>query len=106
MLPTFHTPRLRLRWMTEADVSALLEVFGDPEVCRYWSRPALRDVGEARALLDEIVAGTRVERCHSGASPAAMTTASWARARSRRSRSSTGAPKWGSHSDVVIGAVD
>ena len=56
-LPMLETPRLRLRWMTDADVPALFEVFRDPEVCRYWSRPALRDLDEARALLEDIVNG-------------------------------------------------
>lgn len=59
MLPTLETPRLRLRWMTERDVASLFGVFGDPEVCRYWSRPELRDIGQAYALLDEIVEGVR-----------------------------------------------
>jgi RimJ/RimL family protein N-acetyltransferase len=54
-LPTITTARLRLRWLTSDDVPALLGVFGDPEVCRYWSRPALRDRAAAAALHDEIV---------------------------------------------------
>ncbi len=45
--------------MTDVDVPALFEVFGDPDVCRYWSRPALRDLSEAQALLTEIVEGFR-----------------------------------------------
>jgi ribosomal-protein-alanine N-acetyltransferase len=57
MLPTLDTPRLRLRWLTTADVPALFEIFGDPEVCRYWSRPALRTEAEARQLQQEIVHG-------------------------------------------------
>ena len=57
MLPTLETGRLHVRWMTEADVPSLYEVFGDPEVCRYWSRPHLRNMAEARALLAEIEHG-------------------------------------------------
>jgi [ribosomal protein S5]-alanine N-acetyltransferase len=57
MLPILETPRLRLRWLRDADVPALFEVFGDQEVCRYWSRPALGDPAEARALLEEIRLG-------------------------------------------------
>ena len=56
-LPTIPTPRLRLRWLTAGDVPALAAIFGDPAVCRYWSRPPLRDPAEARALHDEIVRG-------------------------------------------------
>lgn len=54
-LPTIPTERLRLRWLTSADVPALVAVFGDPEVCRFWSRPALQDLAAAEALYDEIV---------------------------------------------------
>jgi RimJ/RimL family protein N-acetyltransferase len=57
MLLTLDTDRLRLRWLTDADVPALLEVFGHPEVCRYWSRPPLRDIAEAATLLKEIQHG-------------------------------------------------
>ena len=55
-LPTLETPRLRLRWLTPDDAPALFAVFGDPEVCRYWSRPPLADVDDARALQAEISA--------------------------------------------------
>ena len=53
-LPTIPTERLRLRALTPADVPALFGVFGDPAVCRYWSRPALPDFAAAAALHDEI----------------------------------------------------
>lgn len=54
-LPTIETERLRLRWLTAGDIDALALIFGDPEVCRYWSRPALPDRAAAEALHDEIV---------------------------------------------------
>lgn len=54
-LPTIETERLRLRWLSSGDVPALHQIFGDPEVCRYWSRPVLPDRAAAEALLDEIV---------------------------------------------------
>jgi ribosomal-protein-alanine N-acetyltransferase len=54
-LPTISTERLRLRWLTTADVPALFEIFGDAEVCRYWSRPPLRSTMEAALLQQEIV---------------------------------------------------
>jgi RimJ/RimL family protein N-acetyltransferase len=53
-LPTIETERLTLRWLTPADATALFAVFGDPEVCRYWSRPALPDHAAAVALQTEI----------------------------------------------------
>ena len=53
-LPTLATARLRLRWLTPADVPALFAVFGDPAVCRYWSRPPLADIAAAAALQREI----------------------------------------------------
>ena len=55
-LPTIATRRLHLRWLTPADVPALFAVFGDPAVCRYWSRPALPDLAAAAALQREIAA--------------------------------------------------
>ena len=53
-LPTLATERLELRWLTPDDAPALLAVFGDPLVCRYWSRPPLPDLGAAAALQREI----------------------------------------------------
>ncbi len=55
-LPTLETARLNLRWLTPDDAPALFAVFGDPEVCRYWSRPPLAHVDDARALQAEIAA--------------------------------------------------
>jgi RimJ/RimL family protein N-acetyltransferase len=56
-LPTISTERLRLRWLTTDDVPALAAIFGDPEVCRFWSSPALSDIAAAEALHSEIVRG-------------------------------------------------
>lgn len=56
-LPTISTERLRLRWLTPDDVPALASIFGDPEVCRFWSSPALSDLAAAEALHSEIVRG-------------------------------------------------
>lgn len=53
-LPTIDTPRLRLRWLTASDAPSLFTVFGDPEVCRYWSRPPLPDLESAVALQRDI----------------------------------------------------
>lgn len=55
-LPTIVAQEVKLRWITPEDVPALFEVFGDPEVCRYWSRPPLADVAAAAALQQEIQA--------------------------------------------------
>jgi RimJ/RimL family protein N-acetyltransferase len=46
--------RLRLRWLTTEDVAALFAIFGDAEVTRYWSHPALPDLAAAEALLARI----------------------------------------------------
>jgi RimJ/RimL family protein N-acetyltransferase len=45
---------VRLRWLEEGDVDALLAIFGDPAVMRYWSSPPLTDRRAAEGLLDEI----------------------------------------------------
>jgi RimJ/RimL family protein N-acetyltransferase len=55
-LPTLATDRLLLRWLVPADAPALFAIFGDPEVCRYWSRPPLDDLAGAEALQREIAA--------------------------------------------------
>jgi RimJ/RimL family protein N-acetyltransferase len=53
-LPTLPAPRLELRQLTRADAPALFAVFGDPEVVRYWSSPALADLAAAERLAAEI----------------------------------------------------
>jgi RimJ/RimL family protein N-acetyltransferase len=53
-LPTIATERLALRWLAEDDIPALFAVFSHPEVMRYWSSPPMKELGEARALLDRI----------------------------------------------------
>jgi RimJ/RimL family protein N-acetyltransferase len=53
-LPRLTGRRIDLRWLTREDASAILAVFGDPQVMRYWSSPPLRDLGAATELIDEI----------------------------------------------------
>ena len=53
-LPEVRAERVKLRWLTEADVPSLFAVFSDPEVMRYWSSEPMADPGEAEALLDDI----------------------------------------------------
>jgi RimJ/RimL family protein N-acetyltransferase len=53
-LPTITTARLRLRWLTEADIPALLTIFGDREVMRYWSHGPLADLDAAGDYLRTI----------------------------------------------------
>lgn len=45
---------MTLRRVTPEDVAALFRVFGDADVCRYWSRAALPDMDAAEALQREI----------------------------------------------------
>ena len=53
-LPTLITDRLVLRSLALSDAPALFAIFGDPAVCRYWSRPALSDLSAAMELQREI----------------------------------------------------
>ena len=62
-LPLLETPRLRLRATTPEDAPALLRIFGDPEVMRYWSAPPMADLAAAGALLARIERDFR-ERTH------------------------------------------
>ncbi len=56
-LPTLVTSNLHLRALTRADVPALFSIFGNPEVTRYWSHPALPTEDDAAKLLDHIMSG-------------------------------------------------
>lgn len=47
-----HTSRLRLRPLDEPDAPALLAIFGDPQVMRYWSTPPWTGLDEARGLIE------------------------------------------------------
>jgi len=58
-LPTLGGQRLTLRWLGEGDVPALLDIFSDVEVMRYWSSPPLAGHAEAADLLRSIHQGFR-----------------------------------------------
>lgn len=53
-LPTIRAGAVTLRALTPDDVPSLFTIFGDREVCRYWSSPALPDLAAAAALQAEI----------------------------------------------------
>jgi RimJ/RimL family protein N-acetyltransferase len=53
-LPDIPAERVRLRWLTDADVDDLFEVFGDPDVMKYWSCPPFVSRDQAQELVDEI----------------------------------------------------
>ncbi len=53
-LPTLSGARVVLRWPQESDAAELLEIFGDPEVTRFWSHGPFNEMDEARALIREI----------------------------------------------------
>jgi RimJ/RimL family protein N-acetyltransferase len=61
-LPTLDAGRVRLRWLTTADIPVLFAIFSDPEVTQYWGFAALPDHAAAAALLacihQEFRAGT------------------------------------------------
>jgi RimJ/RimL family protein N-acetyltransferase len=56
-LPTLPGDGLELRALESADVDDLYEIFGDPEVMRYWSRPPFASTQVARDFLAEIHEG-------------------------------------------------
>ncbi|HJQ98867.1 MAG TPA: GNAT family N-acetyltransferase [Candidatus Polarisedimenticolaceae bacterium] len=57
--PRLETARLVLRALSEPDAPALFEVFSDPQVMLYWSRPPMASVEEAVALVRDIEVGFR-----------------------------------------------
>lgn len=55
--PELGNAVIRLRAPSMEDVDDVLQVFGHPEVMRYWSRPPMRERAEAQALLENIHEG-------------------------------------------------
>jgi RimJ/RimL family protein N-acetyltransferase len=55
--PTLTTDRLVLRAVTDSDAPALFEIFSNPEVMRFWSRPPMESTEEAFSLVRDIEAG-------------------------------------------------
>ena len=53
-LPRLFGRRVDLRWLTRQDAPAILAIFGDPEVMKFWSAPPLKDLTGAVGLIDEI----------------------------------------------------
>jgi len=51
---TLSTPRLTLRFLSEADVRELFEIFSHPEVMRYWSWPAWTEMAQAQQFLGDV----------------------------------------------------
>jgi len=54
-----RTNRLILRFLDEADLSALYELFSHPEVMRYWSYPAWIEPSQAKQMLVDVQEGYR-----------------------------------------------
>jgi len=54
--PVLQGPRVRLRGPREDDDAALFALFGDARVMRYWSRPPMQDIVEAREQIARIQA--------------------------------------------------
>ncbi len=56
-LPTLDAGPFAFRMIRPDDAVDLLAIFGDHEVMRYWSRPALEDLQAARDLAREVLEG-------------------------------------------------
>ncbi len=52
-LPRLTGKRLELSGLTQRDAPAIFEIFGDPEVVRYWSSPPFTELSEANKLITE-----------------------------------------------------
>ena len=52
--PVIDTARLRLRELTAQDATAVFEMFGDPEVTRFYDAATMTDPEQARALTDRL----------------------------------------------------
>lgn len=51
--PTIHTDRLILRPLTAQDAPALLAIFSDPEVMRYWNTPSWTSIDTAQEFISD-----------------------------------------------------
>jgi RimJ/RimL family protein N-acetyltransferase len=56
-LPLIDAPRVRLRWLAERDVDALLAIFSDPVMMRFWATPPMKERAEAERYLRSIHEG-------------------------------------------------
>ncbi|MBX3703665.1 MAG: GNAT family N-acetyltransferase [Steroidobacteraceae bacterium] len=56
-LPTIDARRVRLRWLTDADVDALFAIFSDPVMMRFWATPPMKERAEAEDYLRRIHEG-------------------------------------------------
>jgi RimJ/RimL family protein N-acetyltransferase len=65
------TESLTLRFLSEADLPAVYDIFSHPEVMRYWSYPPWTEMSQAQQWLEKIQEGYRtrnalqlgIERC-------------------------------------------
>ena len=53
-LPRLPGRRLDLRWLTQRDAPAILEIFSNSEVMKFWGTPPLRNLDAATELIEEI----------------------------------------------------
>ena len=53
-LPTLTSPRVVLRWLEQSDVPALVEIFSDRRVMRYWSSAPWADQAEGVEMVESI----------------------------------------------------
>jgi RimJ/RimL family protein N-acetyltransferase len=56
LLPLLESERLRLRGYRMQDLDAVLALYSDPRVMRYWSFPPWREPAQARAYLERAMA--------------------------------------------------
>ncbi len=54
-VPRLETPHLILRGPAETDAPGILAIFGDPGTMRYWSRPPMQTLDEAKSRLERVL---------------------------------------------------
>jgi RimJ/RimL family protein N-acetyltransferase len=52
-LPRLQGQRIELRSLVDGDAPALLAIFGDSEVTKYWASPSIPDLAAAKKLIGE-----------------------------------------------------
>jgi len=56
-----QSTNLTLRFLNDADLSAVYAIFSHPEVMRYWSYPPWNDTSQARQWLNDVYADYRAQ---------------------------------------------
>ena len=100
------TERLTLRFLSEADLPAVYDIFSHPEVMRYWSYPPWTDRSQAQQWLINVQEGYRTRNALQLGIERRADVSSWERAPFFNSMSPVAGPRLAMHWADPIGDQD